>query len=156
MPAGFHKHARSVAPSRPKSSRPIGPRLKDCKSSTKNPSESSHALITKRAPILTRLRPANQHTALPVDSDRLRAAPRCWRDCDMMAARLQSLDGRGRHAALDHCGITLEERAWRVDRTLNIHAVVVEIEHHLHVAHRLVVGTHHAEGNVAATIAQRQ
>src|ERR1043165_4929743 len=155
MPAGFHKHASSVAPSRPKSSRPIGPRLKDCKSSTKNPSEGDHVLITKRAAILARFGATDQHTATPVDADRLRAAPRCRRDRDLMAARLQPFDGRGRHAPLDHSGITLKEGAWRVDRALNIHAVVVEIEHHLHVAHWLIVRTHHAEGNVAATIAQR-
>src|SRR5438046_2870461 len=115
MPAGFRKHARSVAPNRPKSSRPIGPRLKDCKGSTKNPREASHALITKRAPILARLGATDQHTATPVDANRLRAAPRCRRDRDLMATRLQPFDGRGRHAALDHCGITLEERAWRID-----------------------------------------
>src|SRR3954447_5100646 len=115
MPPGFRRRARSVAPSRPKSSRPIGPRLKDYKSSTKNPSEGGHALITKRAAILARLGATDQHAATPVDADRLRAAPRCRRDRDLMAPRLQSFDGRGRHAALDHCGIILEERAGRID-----------------------------------------
>src|ERR1043166_6367116 len=114
MPAGFRKHARSGAPNRPKSSRPIGPRLKDCKGSTKNPREAGHALITKRAAILARLGATDQHTATPVDANRLRAAPRCRRDCDLMAPRLQPFDRCGRHAALDHSGITLEERAWRV------------------------------------------
>src|SRR5205085_9393472 len=113
MPAGFRRRARSVAPTQPKSSRPIGPRLKDCKDSTKNPREAGHALITKRAAILARLGATNQHTATPVDADRLRAAPRPRRHHDLVAARLQSFDSRGRHAALDHGGITFEERAWR-------------------------------------------
>src|SRR5437868_5752404 len=101
MPAGFRKHARSVGPSRLKSSRPIGPRLRGCKGSTKNPRDAGHALITKRAAILARLGAADQHAAPPVDADRLRTAPRPRRHHDLVAARLQSFDSRGWHAALD-------------------------------------------------------
>src|SRR4051812_1629960 len=114
MPPGFHKHARSAARNRAKSSRPIGPRLKDCKSSTENPPEAGHGLITKRTAILARLGAADQHAPSPVDTDCLRAPPRPRRHHDLMAARLQSFDSRGRHAAFDHGGIAFEKRAWCV------------------------------------------
>src|SRR5258708_28043530 len=100
MPAGFRKHARSVAPTQPKSSRPIEPRLKDCKGSTKNPREAGHALITNCAAILARLGATDQHTATPIDANLLRASPPCPRHRALMAPRLQPFDARGRHAAL--------------------------------------------------------
>ena len=67
---------------------------------------SGSALIPERAAVLARLGAADQHAALPVDDDRLPAAPRRGTQRDVVAARLQSRDRRGRHAALDLASIS--------------------------------------------------
>ena len=72
------------------------------------------------------------------------------RNHDVVAARLQALDRRGRHAALDHRLVAVEERARGIDRRLHVHAVVDHVGDHVRVAHRLIVRAHHAERHVAA------
>src|SRR6185295_13323797 len=57
-------------------------------------------LVPQRATILARIRSADQYAALPVDLDRLAAAERRRTNHDVVTARLQSVDSRGRHAAL--------------------------------------------------------
>src|ERR1700738_4148758 len=69
-----------------------------------------NALISERQTVLAEIRATDQDDALPVDRDPLAAAVGHRPDGDVMAARLQPVDGRGRNAALDQGSVVLEEQ----------------------------------------------
>src|SRR5262245_27072619 len=103
------------------------------------------ALIPEPTAVFARIGAPDQHAPLPVDADRLRAAPRRWRRLHLVAARAQSFDARLRQPARDRRRLAHEERARRVDRRLHVHGVIADAGDDLHASHGLVVRAHHAE-----------
>ena len=90
---------------------------------------------------------------VPVDDDALSAAMRQRTERDSVPPRPQSGDGLLGHAAL-HLGDLVDiERTGRVDRLLDVHAVVDHVGDEMGVAHRLEIGAHDAERHRAAPVA---
>ena len=58
-------------------------------------------LVTESTAVFARLRAGDEHAAIPIDLDRLRAAPRRARHHDIVPAGLQSFDRRCWRAVLD-------------------------------------------------------
>src|SRR5262249_60245261 len=81
-------------------------------------------LIPQRAAVLARIGAADQHAPLPVDVDRLPAAPRQSRQRHLVAARPQSFDARLRQGPLDPRPPAYENRARRADRRLPAPGVI--------------------------------
>src|SRR5262245_49248635 len=69
----------------------------------------AHHSVAERAAVLAVIGGADQHTALPIDADRLTAAERMWAQSDIVAARRQPLDCRRRDATLDLSELTGEK-----------------------------------------------
>src|SRR5262249_20647874 len=115
-------------------------------------------LIPQRAAVFARIGTPDQYAPLPVDADRLRAAPRRRRKRHLVAARQKSFDARCRQSPLDHARSSHEECAWPVDRRLHVHAVVDQVGTALRVPHGLVVRSHDPERQIAppATKSERR
>src|SRR4029077_13738253 len=103
--------------------------------------------------VFPRLRAGYQHAAIPIDLDRLRAAPGRRCNDNIVPTRLQTFDGGCRRAGLDICLFTFEEEARRVDCGLDVHAEVDRVHDDLYVAHRLIMRAHHAETHVTTSVA---
>src|SRR4029077_1051288 len=89
---------------------------------------ADHRLISECAAVLARLRAPDQHAAVPIDLDGLRAAPGRTRHYNIVPPRLEPRDRRGWRSVLNVGLFSLKEEARSVDCLLNVHAIVEHIE----------------------------